>query len=73
MKKWIHPNYNQDVQIVCICWNQFTVNAAVAWPVKVEICPACHPIYTWKVETKVVKWRMEKFLERKAKMTSLKK
>lgn len=73
MKKWIHPTYNQEVQVVCICWNQFKLSAAVAWPIKVETCPACHPVYTGKIETKVIKGRMEKYLEKKAKITSMKK
>lgn len=73
MKKDIHPTYNTDVEVTCICGNKFKVNAAVKWPIKLETCPNCHPTYTWKQETKVVKWRMEKFLEREKKIKSLQK
>lgn len=73
MKTGIHPTYNKSIDVQCICWNTFQLNAAVKWPVKIESCPACHPTYTWKIETKVTKGRMEKFLEKQKKMDSLKK
>lgn len=72
-KKDLHPVYHKDVQVTCICGNTFTVNAAVAWPLKVESCPKCHPTYTGKKETRVVKWRIEKFLEKEKKMKQLQK
>lgn len=68
MKKDIHPKYNKSVEVSCICWNTFTINSAVAWPIKVESCPSCHPTYTGKQETRVVKWRMERFLEKQKRM-----
>ncbi|MBP7847623.1 50S ribosomal protein L31 [Patescibacteria group bacterium] len=71
-KKDIHPTYHQEVTVQCICGNSFKVNAAVEGPLKVETCPACHPIYTGKKETKVSKGRMEKFIEKQKKMDSLK-
>ncbi|USN54900.1 MAG: 50S ribosomal protein L31 [Candidatus Peribacteria bacterium] len=70
-KSGIHPTYHQGVEVQCICGHQFTLNAAVAGPIKVETCPACHPVYTGKKETKVVKGRMEKFLEKQKKMDAL--
>lgn len=73
MKNWIHPTYNKEVDVICICGNQFKLSAAVEWPIKLETCPACHPTYTWKIENKVIKGRMEKYLEKKAKIESLKK
>lgn len=72
-KKDLHPTYNQGVQVSCICGNTFTVNAAVKWPIKIESCPKCHPIYTGKKETRVVKGRIEKFLEKQKRMDALKK
>ncbi len=73
MKKGIHPQYNQEVAVECICWNSFTVSSVDKWPIKVESCPACHPTYTGKEETKVIKWRMEKFLEKQKKIDDIKK
>jgi len=72
-KTWIHPTYKDDVTVQCICWNSFTVAASVEGPIKVESCPKCHPTYTGKKETKVVKGRMEKFLEKQKRMDAMKK
>lgn len=74
MKNWIHWNYYQDVEVNCICWESFTVNTTVAWPVKVETCYRCHPVFNKeKVIKKVVKGRLEKFLEKQKKIDSMKK
>lgn len=71
-KAWIHPEYHTDTTVQCICGNTMTVSAWVAGPVKVENCPKCHPTYTGKVETKVVRGRMEKFLEKQKRIDQLK-
>ena len=73
MKKGIHPTYYENVEVICICGNKFTVNAAVPGPIKIESCPACHPVYTWERTTTVVKGRMEKFLEKQKKIEELQK
>ncbi len=74
MKKGIHPTYYENVEVICICGNHFNISwATVAGPIKVEACPACHPAYTGKKETKVVKGRLEKFLEKQKKIEQLKK
>ena len=74
MKKWIHTEYFKDVPVECICGAKFTVNATVPGPIKVETCNQCHPIFnTDKVVKKVVKGRMEKFLEKQAKIDALRK
>jgi large subunit ribosomal protein L31 len=71
MSTTTQPTYYQDVQVQCICGNSFSVNAAVEGPIKIESCPACHPVYTGKKESKVVKGRMEKFLEKQKRMQAL--
>lgn len=74
MKKGIHWNYYQDVEVTCICWAKFTINSAVSGPLKVETCYQCHPVYNKdKVVKKVIKWRMEKYLEKQKKIDSMKK
>lgn len=70
-KKGIHPTYHDQVEVNCICGASFTISASVPWPIKVETCPQCHPIYTGKKETKVIKGRMEKFLEKQKRMEKL--
>lgn len=74
MKKGIHTDYYKDVKVICICWAEFTVNATVPGPIKVETCCHCHPAFNKdKVVKKVIKWRMEKFLEKQAKIDAMKK
>lgn len=74
MKTWIHGNYFQDVQVNCICGATFTVNTTIPGPIKVETCNQCHPAFNKdKVIKKVIKGRMEKFLEKEKKMASIKK
>ena len=74
MRKWIHGNYHYDVAVSCICGATFTVNTTVPGPIKVETCYQCHPAFNKdKVIKKVVKGRMEKFLEKEKRMASLKK
>lgn len=72
MNKKIHPKYNLWVEVSCICWNKFTINSAVKWPIKIDSCPSCNSVYTWFKESKVIKWRMEKFLEKQKKIDSMK-
>jgi large subunit ribosomal protein L31 len=65
MKKWIHAPYYQDVEVNCICGASFKINATVPGPIKVETCYQCHPAFNENKEVKkVIKWRMEKFLEK---------
>ncbi len=73
MKKWIHPQYYNDVKVKCICGNEFVVGGATVEFVKVESCPACHPTYTGKKETKIIKGRLQKIEERIKKSEELKK
>jgi large subunit ribosomal protein L31 len=71
MKTGIHPVYYNGVTVQCICGNVFTINWATVEFIKVEACPACHPAYTGQKQTKVVKGRMEKILEKMKKIEEL--
>ncbi len=74
MKKWIHGNYYQDVEVSCICGATFKINTTVPGPIKVETCYQCHPVFNKdKVIKKVIKGRMEKYLEKEKKMAGMKK
>lgn len=71
-KKTLHGPYNIDVSVECICGNKFTINSSAVWPIKVETCYACHPVYNKdKIIKKVVKGRMEKFLEKQKRMEKM--
>lgn len=71
-KKDIHPTYYKNVEVHCICGHVHKISASVPGPIKIEVCSACHPIYTGVKETKVVKGRMEKFNEKMKKIEALK-
>ncbi|MCX6825299.1 MAG: 50S ribosomal protein L31 [candidate division SR1 bacterium] len=74
MKTGIHGNYFKDVEVNCICGAKFTVNATIPGPMKVETCYQCHPAFNKdKVIKKVIKGRMEKFLEKQKKMDVISK
>ena len=74
MKKGIHSNYYKDVEVTCICGATFTINATIPGPLKVETCNQCHPAFNKdKVVKKVIKGRMEKFLEKQKKIDAIKK
>lgn len=73
-KKDIHAKYYQDVKVQCICGAEFTVNTTIPWPIKVETCYKCHPVFNkGKVIEKVAKGHMEKFLEKQKKMEAMQK
>ncbi len=71
-KQALHGPYNIDVPVECICGNKFAISTAVVWPLRVETCYDCHPIYNKdKVIKKVIKGRMEKFLEKQKRMKKI--
>lgn len=45
MKANLHPQYFEDIQVVCACGNVFTTGSTKG-QIKVEICSSCHPFYT---------------------------
>ena len=74
MKKGIHGKYHKDVEVSCICGAKFNIDTTIPGPIKVETCNKCHPVFNKdKKIKKVVKWRMEKILEKQKKMDALKK
>lgn len=74
MKQGIHSDYFQDVEVNCICGESFKINTSVRGPIKVETCYKCHPIYNKdKVIKKVIKGRMEKYLEKQKRIDAMQK
>jgi large subunit ribosomal protein L31 len=60
MKKDIHPKYYAKAKIVCACG--YTLETGSTTPeMKVEICSACHPIYTGKKKMIDSTGRVERF------------
>jgi large subunit ribosomal protein L31 len=72
MKKKIHPEYFADAKIICACGNVIKTGSTVK-EMKVEICSACHPLYTGKkklIDTTGRVERFKKLAEKSAKKKS---
>ncbi|NCQ82038.1 50S ribosomal protein L31 [bacterium] len=73
-KKGIHGTYYSHVEAECICGNKFEVSTTIKGPIKLEICYDCHPVYNKdKAIKKVIKGRLEKFLEKEKKIKQINK
>ncbi|MDP1884008.1 MAG: 50S ribosomal protein L31 [Candidatus Moranbacteria bacterium] len=60
MKKKIHPNYHNNVKIICACGNVIETGSVIE-EMKVEICAACHPFYTGKKKSLDATGRVDRF------------
>ncbi|MDR3559456.1 MAG: 50S ribosomal protein L31 [Candidatus Pacebacteria bacterium] len=72
MKKNTHPQYYPDAKIICACGNVIEAGSTVA-EMKVEICSACHPLYTGKKKMMDTTGRVERFKKMAEKAASKKK
>jgi large subunit ribosomal protein L31 len=66
MKKGIHPKYFADAKIMCACGNVIEAGSTVK-EMKVEICSACHPLYTGKQKSMDATGRVDRFKKLAAK------
>ncbi len=60
MKSTIHPTWNPQAAITCVCGNTFTAGSTLP-SIKVEICAACHPFYTGTQKLVDTQGQVEKF------------
>ena len=60
MKKDIHPKYYENAKVICVCGNEFTTGSTKP-EIKIELCSACHPVYTGKQKLVDTARRVEKF------------
>ena len=69
MKKNIHPDYYPKAEITCACGNVISAGSTIE-EMKVEICSACHPLYTGKKKSMDTAGRVDRFkkLAEKAKV-----
>lgn len=65
MKTKIHPKWYPDAKVTCTCGNTFTVGSTKP-EIKVEVCAACHPLFTGEQKFVDTAGRVEKF-EKKRK------
>jgi large subunit ribosomal protein L31 len=67
MKQGIHPEYH-EVQVHCACGNTFTTRSTKK-EIRVEICSACHPLFTGKQKLVDSAGMVERFNRRYGKST----
>jgi len=60
MKATIHPKYNTDTLVTCVCGNTF-VTGSTKKNISVEICFKCHPLFTGEEKLVDIKGQVEKF------------
>jgi large subunit ribosomal protein L31 len=60
MKASIHPKYNEQAQVICVCGNKFTTGSTED-VIHVELCYNCHPFYTGEQKFVDTASRIQKF------------
>jgi large subunit ribosomal protein L31 len=63
MKQNTHPVYYDDAKVTCSCGTSFTIGSTMK-EIRVDVCSACHPLYTGKMKFVDTKGRVEKFHEK---------
>lgn len=71
MKANIHPKFNDQAQVVCVCGNQFTVGSTQD-KINVELCNKCHPFYTGEQRFVDSASRIQKFQTKQSKANDYK-
>lgn len=71
MKAKIHPQYFENLKIVCACGNVI-IAGSVKKELSTELCSACHPFYTGKQKLIDTAGRVDKYLEKVKKMQEIK-
>lgn len=71
MKKEIHPPYFKEAKATCSCGNTFTIGATVE-EFRLDICSACHPLYTGKFKLIDSTGRLDRFKSRLEKAKVIK-
>lgn len=72
MKKDIHPKYNKNSKVTCVCGAAFSVGSTMD-EINVEICSACHPFYTGNEKVLDTAGRVDRFKKRVALSKKTKK
>lgn len=60
MKANIHPNYQKDAKVSCVCGSTFTTGSTQP-TIRVEICSSCHPFFTGQQKFVDTQGQVEKF------------
>ena len=65
MKEKIHPKWFPEARVHCACGNVFTTGSTLK-DIAVEICSACHPLFTGQQKFIDTAGRVDKFNQRAA-------
>ncbi|MGH7728201.1 MAG: 50S ribosomal protein L31 [Vulcanimicrobiaceae bacterium] len=65
MKEKIHPTWFPEAKVHCACGNAFTSGSTMK-DIHVEICSACHPLFTGQQKFVDTAGRVDKFNQRVA-------
>ncbi len=65
MKEKTHPNWYPEARVHCACGNTFTTGSTIK-EIAVEICSACHPLFTGQQKLIDTAGRVDKFNQRAA-------
>ncbi len=71
MRKEIHPQYYAEAKVTCACGNKFTLGATVP-EMRLDVCSACHPLYTGKMKMIDTARRVDRFKTRLEKSAAVK-
>jgi large subunit ribosomal protein L31 len=63
VKEKIHPTWYPDARVHCACGNAFVTGSTLK-TIGVEICSACHPLFTGQQKLIDTAGRVEKFNQR---------
>lgn len=66
MNPEIHPEYH-DITITCVCGNVIKTASTTSKNYTIEICSACHPLFTGKQKLIDSAGRVERFQKKYAK------
>jgi len=65
VKDKIHPKWYPEARVHCACGNAFTTGSTMP-EIAVEICSACHPLFTGQQKFVDTAGRVDKFNQRVA-------
>jgi large subunit ribosomal protein L31 len=65
VKDKIHPKWFPEARVHCACGNTFTTGSTLK-EIHVEICSACHPLFTGQQKFVDTAGRVDKFNQRVA-------
>jgi large subunit ribosomal protein L31 len=65
VKEKIHPTWFPEARVHCACGNTFSTGSTLK-DISVEICSACHPLFTGQQKLIDTAGRVDKFNQRAA-------